>query len=629
MLLNADGVIERVIFVLAAGAAVLAAGFVRGHRPTRIVPVFFATMIPCVWLAVYWLPLSATPPQIKTPQKTDDEGFVSSETCRSCHPSQYASWYASYHRSMTEIASPETIRAPHESVSLTGGSRRFEVLFDQGSMYVNDVSQIQAAQYFKSRGPRLPPNFPRVQGEVMMTTGSHHMQLYWMRNPKSDGLVHLSWAWLIRDQRWVPGESMFLQPPSGPAGLFGKWERNCIRCHATGAQPRLELGGDPPLPADTRVGELGISCESCHGPAAEHVAKNKNVVRRYIQHLSGGPDPTIVNPKDLDSKRASDTCAVCHSGRVDEKWDSNTGGSFHPGDAIEDHVTLRKFEKIPEHVRPDFFWADGTSRVTGREYTGMVESGCFKNGDIGCRSCHSMHESDPNDQLAYGREGDGGCLQCHRQFENDITAHTHHPEESAGSRCYNCHMPNTTYGLMQITRSHRIDSPSARNSSHSGKPNACNLCHLDRTLEWADDALVTWYGGKPTLFSAEEREVPAAAYWLLKGDAVQRATAAWHLGWEPAMDASGTNLQPPLLARALADPYAVVRYLTERSLRKFGGYENFEYDFTLLEEDQKASEAAALAIYQSGAETFENRLTDARIERLRAERDNSDRTVRE
>ena len=45
-----------------------------------------------------------------------------------------------------------------------------------------------------------------------MTTGSHHMQIYWMAGSRG-GLEQGSWTWLIRDQRWVPGEAIYL-----PAG---------------------------------------------------------------------------------------------------------------------------------------------------------------------------------------------------------------------------------------------------------------------------------------------------------------------------------------------------------------------------------------------------------------------------
>ena len=55
------------------------------------------------------------------PIQVPGDGYVSSETCRACHPSQYASWHGSYHRTMTQIATPETIAASFDGVT---GRRR-------------------------------------------------------------------------------------------------------------------------------------------------------------------------------------------------------------------------------------------------------------------------------------------------------------------------------------------------------------------------------------------------------------------------------------------------------------------------------------------------------------------------
>ncbi|MEW6273281.1 MAG: cytochrome c3 family protein, partial [Thermodesulfobacteriota bacterium] len=89
------------------------------------------------------------------------------------------------------------------------------------------------------------------------------------------------------------------------------------------------------------------------------------------------------------------------------------------------------------------------------------------------------------------RAGAGGCTQCHAELgaEARLVAHTRHAAGSPGSRCYNCHMPNTAYGLQKATRSHEITSPSVVESAEVGRPNACNLCHLDRTLAWTADEL--------------------------------------------------------------------------------------------------------------------------------------------
>jgi hypothetical protein len=99
---------------------------------------------------------------------------------------------------------------------------------------------------------------------------------------------------------------------------------------------------------------------------------------------------------------------------------------------------------------------------------------------------------------------------------------------------------------------------------------------------------------KPTV-PAEHRTTAAAVLWLLKGDAGQRALAAWHMGWQPAQQASGSGWQAPLLAELLNDPYSAVRYMAHKALAKQPGFGGFEYDFVADEPARLAKRKAALA----------------------------------
>jgi len=38
-------------------------------------------------------------------------GFVISQACRKCHPGSYSTWHKTYHRTMTQVVSPETVLA--------------------------------------------------------------------------------------------------------------------------------------------------------------------------------------------------------------------------------------------------------------------------------------------------------------------------------------------------------------------------------------------------------------------------------------------------------------------------------------------------------------------------------------
>jgi hypothetical protein len=140
-------------------------------------------------------------------------------------------------------------------------------------------------------------------------------------------------------------------------------------------------------------------------------------------------------------------------------------------------------------------------------------------------------------------------------------------------------MPFTSYALFKGIRSHRIDSPSVLRHLASGRPNACNLCHVDRSLSWTAAALEQWYGKPTPPAAAEHGERSAIVEAALAGDAAERAIAAYALGRPEALAAAGENLPVAALAELLADPYSAVRLVALRALRAQPGLEAFDYDF--------------------------------------------------
>ena len=282
--------------------------------------------------------------------------------------------------------------------------------------------------------------------------------------------------------------------------------------------------------------------------------------------------------------------------------------------AQRDSPALAAFvERDPAFVTGSF-WSDGMIRVSGREYNGLIDSPCYKDATdhartLSCYSCHTMHKTpeDPRPvaewaathQVSAGKEGNDACLACHDLPQGGVAAHTRHAADSAGSTCYNCHMPYTSYGLLKAIRSHTISSPSVAESVETGRPNACNLCHVDRTLAWSGAALEEWYGQPSPPLGADERSVSAALLWAMKGDAGQRALAACALGWAPAQEASGTSWMAPYLAELLNDPYEAVRYVAYRSLRTIPAYAALEYDYVA---GREARVAASLPVLQAWRE---------------------------
>ena len=115
-------------------------------------------------------------------------------------------------------------------------------------------------------------------------------------------------------------------------------------------------------------------------------------------------------------------------------------------------------------------------------------------------------------------------------------------------------MPYTNYGLLKAIRAHEISSPRVTDEPARGRPNACNVCHLDRSFAWAADALTAWYGAPRPTLSEDDVRVAAGARWALEGDAGLRALAAWWMGWKAAQEASGSDWMLPYVLQLLTIP---------------------------------------------------------------------------
>ena len=570
------------------------------------------------------------------PIQVSEDGYVSSETCRACHPSEYDTWYGSFHRTMTQVATSETVRADFDGVVVAEVPGRPMRLERRGREFWAE---------FDDPGWEGPDgDRPRITRQIVMITGSHHQNIYWYATGHDRGLNVLPGVYLLDDERWVSRSAVALHPPGqGVATLNGHWNAICSACHTT--YPKTQF--DTPFRSepfedqaiDTTTAEFGIACESCHGPGAEHVRANRNPVRRYLRHLTDDRDPTIIQPAHLDPQRSSEVCGQCHSVwefyDLDGERQANRDGlPYRPGDTLRDTRFVAQpmpdvrapeitafLERDPEFVRGSF-WPDGMIRVSGREYNGLIDSPCFANATepertLSCFSCHGMHKTpeDPRPvatwadthQVSSGMHTNDACLQCHEPIGLDVTGHTNHAAGSSGSSCYNCHMPYTSYGLMQAIRSHTISSPSANESVEIGRPNACNLCHLDQTLAWTAEQLDTWYDTPPPAMSGEEATIAASLLWMLRGDAGLRALTAWNMGWAPAQEASGTGWMVPHLAEALNDPYDTVRYIAYQSLRTLPGYAGFEYDYVAPADDRIATVVPVIRNWREGPLAGERR----------------------
>lgn len=557
--------------------------------------VRIALVVVAVAVASFAFPPTPPTPSSTAPLVQPSGDYVGSAACRKCHPGEHASWHDSFHRTMSQTAERANVIASFERLELDWWGK--PVLLEW-------------------RGDRLWTKFERggrqpaaVERPVEQLTGSHHLQVLWYSTGNGRELAPVPLCYKTEERLWLPLTAVFVLPPEfRDPPEPGAWSQSCSGCHATDVRPRVDIGRN-----DTHVGELGIACESCHGPGGAHVAANHDPLRRYAARRDGS-DATVRNPETQLPVRSAQACGQCHSVSIlraqhHDAWRED-GSPFRPGmDLHATHLVVsaqdgdapelrRELQKNP-HFFASSFWADGQVRLSGREFSGLRLSPCYAHGDtnrqMDCTSCHEMHpdgEAPPgwrSGQMRAGMDGDAGCTQCHAQFTDAaaLQAHTKHAPGSLGSRCYDCHMPHTSVGLMKASRSHQVTSPDVAVELATGRPNACNLCHLDRTLQWTADQLQRGWGVAQPALDDEQRTVAAGARWLLTGDAGLRLLAAWSFGWQPAQAASGRDWLAPYLARLLDDPYYVVRFAAARSLRGLGhGGELAGYDF--LGDSEKA-----------------------------------------
>jgi hypothetical protein len=352
--------------------------------------------------------------------------YVSSQECRSCHPGSYASWHRTFHRTMTQLALPENVMGDFSGATVESGGATYRV-FRRGDEFwaeMPDPDLMLAAHRGNPGRPLeevLPlDTVPRVERQVVMTTGSHHYQTYWVRSSKFPGVLHtLPLIFLPVEKQWIPREAAFMIPPDDPVRLVTIWNDHCIKCHSTGWNPNVS----GPKSFDTEVGELGISCEACHGPAKEHIERHRNPLMRYRHRLGlSEQDETITHPAKLDHVRSSQVCGQCHGVHIwrDDEYGNRymfEGVCYAPGEDLESFRECIEFpdeeatpsERAAFERNRQFFrerwWDDGTILAGGREYAAMKRTACFTRGEMSCLSCHSMHNAPPRDQLAEGMDG--------------------------------------------------------------------------------------------------------------------------------------------------------------------------------------------------------------------------------
>ena len=112
----------------------------------------------------------------------------------------------------------------------------------------------------------------------------------------------------------------------------------------------------------------------------------------------------------------------------------------------------------------DRFWPDGMVRVSGREFTGMVESPCYEKGSLSCLSCHQMHHPTGAEAISLEMISPPVFMAPRPVFNvmspsrqtYRLTRITHWSPPAAIAQLPHAAL---TYGLMKAIRSHQIDVP--------------------------------------------------------------------------------------------------------------------------------------------------------------------------
>ncbi len=496
-----------------------------------------------------------------------------SDTCRACHPQQFESWHVTYHRTMTQaVGKGAVVAAP----------------------FAGEVLESQGFRATMTGGPKAPHiRVERLAGEdgpaqtlldvdVALTVGSHRYQQYVGAIDRGGGpeeYWRLPVAWHIGESRWIHMNTAFVEPE----GLYGdedvfmrhlsRWNDNCILCHNT--EPKPGLRGDGTFAS--QVGEVGIACEACHGPASAHVARHRNPFRRLLAR--GEADGSIAQPKRLDPGRESSVCGRCHGQRIgrDIAEVMRRGDGFIPGQqlaAVSRPIFAdSQLQGMPEDLFAERFWPDQTPRLSAYEYQGLLQSPCYNGGEpggLGCNHCHDMHNGEPNMQVRSGRAGAGACTSCHEVAKlggaNNPGGHGGHGD---AIDCQGCHMPRVTYGLLTGMISHRIQSPDpAQYIGRDDQPDACTQCHVDRSRQWAAQsmhALGLAGSSGPREPAPEEAWGSRVLLDIYGGDPLQRILAAHALA-RPEVPVLAEQTMAWLVS-LLEDEYPAVRWVAWQQLR--------------------------------------------------------------
>jgi hypothetical protein len=350
--------------------------------------------------------------------------YAGDEACRSCHADKAESYWSTAHHRTSRLPNKETILG-----SFVEGKNVLKTATPELSFRMES----RPDGFYQTSIWTSPSSFSPHSERIDLVVGSGRVgqtYLYW----KKDHLFQLPVSYWVDLDGWInsPGYR------DGVVNFDRPVPPRCLECHFTYAETVAEPNQYRPESL-----QLGISCERCHGPGADHVTIERK--------QKGGGSGSMINPAKLSRDRQMEVCTQCHGGR---RYPLTTPFSYVPG------------EPLDNYYRRDPGSANATADVHGNQVGLLQMSRCYRSSpQFTCSTCHDVHKPQ-RDAAAFAEH----CLQCHRPSACGEFARL---KDKITSACIDCHMPVQESKLIfynsngkksrALVRSHLIqiyDSPS-------------------------------------------------------------------------------------------------------------------------------------------------------------------------
>ncbi|MGZ9241204.1 MAG: tetratricopeptide repeat protein [Candidatus Binatia bacterium] len=550
--------------------------------------------------------------------------YVGLATCKGCHEAPYNAWRGSHHDLAMQEASDKSVLGNFANAKFSYAGIGSTFFKRDGKFFVNTDG----------------PNGKLKDYEIKYTFGVTPLQQYLIEFP--DGrLQALSIAWdarpkqaggqlwfhLYPNERITHGDELHWTRPAQ------NWNFMCADCHSTDVRKNYDPVANR---FQTQWAEINVACEACHGPGSLHLAwaKAKGAGKPAVEDGAKGLSARLderrgvawsVNATTGNAARSQaratereiEVCAQCHARR------GQIAEGYEAGKPLLDYYR-------PALLIGPLYHADGQQRDEVYNWGSFLQSKMYANG-VTCSDCHDPHSG------KLRAEGNALCVSCHLSSKYDAAAHHHHKSGSAGAACVACHMPTTTYMVVDPRHDHSLRVPRPDLSVKLATPNACNGCHTNRDASWAAAQVKQWYGREPqghqrfaAAFAAADGGAPDAQAQLraiaddASHPAIARATAFAQL------DAGLGKISLGTIAAGARDPRPLVRLAAIQSLAGASPHERVRLAAPLLADPLKAvriEAASLLAPVPAEQLTAEQRasLERASAEYIASQRYNADR----